>query len=497
MSSEREEDKHFHVRPTLDAELQQELDDALGDASLEDLLDAEDSKRRELRARPVAGASEGVRVGKVIAVQGDDIFMDLGGRSEGILPAQQFEDEPLPEVGDTLEVMTEGYNAADGLVVLSRKGAVLAAAWETLEPGQVVEGRVTGHNKGGLELDVQGISAFMPVSQVERFHVDDLAQYVDQRLRCQVEEIDRADRNVILSRRALMEAEAAEAAEKLFETLQEGQVVAGVVRSIMPYGAFVDIGGADGLLHVSDMSYSRVEDPHSIVQEGSEVQVMVLKINREDRKLSLGLKQITPDPWKGAEGKWPPDTLLTGRVVRLAEFGAFLEIEEGVDGLIPIGEMTFERRIKHPSEIVKEGDTVRVRVMSVDSEKHRISLSIKRAGEDPWLGASVRWPEGSIAEGIVTRLAEFGAFIELNPGVEGLVHISELSSAHIRSVSDAVREGQTVQAKVLEVDEERRRISLSIKQLATVADYTGAASDADEAPKPVRKRKRPLKGGLE
>ena len=478
-------------------DLEREIDDALGDMSLEDLMQADRDRQRAAPAR-VTDEGQSIRKGTVISIQGDDIFVDMGGRSEGILPAEQFSDEPLPAVGDVIDVMVAGYDSADGLLVLSRKGAVLAAAWETLEEGQVVEGRVTGHNKGGLELDIQGIQAFMPVSQIERFHTEDMAQYDDQRLRCMVTEIKRDERNVVVSRRDALEIEAAEAREKLMQTLQEGQVISGVVRSIMPYGAFVDLGGVDGLLHVSDMAYSRVEDPAAIVAEGQQVEVKVLKVDREAERISLGLKQIKPDPWTGADSKWPPDSLVAGRVTRLADFGAFVELEEGVEGLVPISEMSFQRRIKHPSDVVAEGDVVRARVLSVDVERGRISLSIKQAGDDPWMGASVRWPTGSIAEGIVTRITEFGAFVELAPGVDGLVHISELSDGHIRAVTEVCREGDHVQAKVLEVDEDRRRIALSIKQLATVADYTGPAADQPASPEtPKRKRKRPLKGGLD
>ena len=494
MCAKKNDDNYYHREQKLDADLQAELDAALGDMSIEEILDAE--KSPDSAGSPATG--EGVRRGRVISIQKDDVFIDMGGRSEGILPATQFVDEPLPVVGDMVEVVIDGYDAGEGLLRLSRQGAVLAAAWETLREGQIVEGRVTAHNKGGLELDIQGISAFMPVSQVERFRVDDLTQYVDQKLRCCVSEIDIADHNVIVSRRDLLDAEAEAAGKELRQTLAEGKIVAGTVRSIMPYGAFVDLGGVDGLLHVSDMSHSRTEKPEDVVHEGQQVEVMILKLDPESDRISLGLKQVQPDPWLGAEHKWPPDSMATGRVTRLAEFGAFFELEPGVEGLIPIGEITFERRIKHPSEIIAVGDTLRVRVLSVQPDQNRISLSLKRAGDDPWMGAAARWPVQTAVRGIVTRLAEFGAFVELASGVEGLVHISELSESHIRSASEVVREGQTVEAKVLEVDEERRRISLSIKALTTSPDYTGASTgepDEPEAPRPDRKR--PRKGGLD
>lgn len=502
--SEQNENKLNLFRPkdNLDAALQRELDEALGGMSLDQIIDAEESAEKGAR-----GTGQGVRKGRVVAIQGDDIFLDLGGRSEGVLPVAQFADEPLPEIGQIVEVTIEGYDQADGLLVLSRQGAVMAAAWETLEEGQVLEGRVTGENKGGLEMDIQGIRAFMPISQIEMFRVEGLKDYVGQRLRCQVTEVDRSEKNVIVSRRALLELEAEEKREEMFNSLIEGKTVTGVVRSIMPYGAFVDIGGADGLLHVRDMSHARVEDPHEVVKEGQKIEVMILKIDREARKIGLGLKQVMPDPWTDAETKWPIGEVVTGRITRLADFGAFLELTPGVEGLIPISEMSFAKRIKHPSEVINVGDVTKVRVMNVDVAKKRISLSLKRVGDDPWMGASVRWAEGTITTGIVTRIADFGAFVELSAGVEGLVHVSEISTERVRSVGDALQVGQTVKVKVLSVDEAGRRISLSIKQADEIVDYASYMNTADresaataepaEGKKGKKKKDKPRKGGLD
>jgi len=418
--SQKEEVARFRPQPTMDAALQRELDDALGDLSLEDLIDQGTGTAER-------GTGEGVRRGTVIAIQGEDIFVDLGGRSEGLLSGSQFRDEPLPVVGDRVEVVIEGYDASEGLLMLSREGAIQAATWETVEEGAVVEGRVTGHNKGGLELLINGIRAFMPISQIEIFRVEDLGPYLNEKLTCKVIEVDRADKNLVVSRREMMEEEAAQRREEMVNSLSEGKTVKGTVRSIMPYGAFVDLGGVDGLLHVSDMSHRRVEDPSEIVHEGQQIEVMILKVDLAERKISLGLKQTLPDPWATADMKFPVDDVVTGRVSKLMDFGAFVELEEGVEGLIPMSEFTFERRIAHASEIVNVGDTVKVRILNVDMDRKRIGLSLKRVGDDPWLGASVRWPVDSVVEGIVTRLADFGAFIELGTGVEGLIHISELS----------------------------------------------------------------------
>jgi small subunit ribosomal protein S1 len=337
----------------------------------------------------------------------------------------------------------------------------------------------------------------MPVSQIELFHVEEPASYLNQRLRCQVIDLDRSQRNVVVSRRAVLEVEAAQAREHLLESLQEGKILTGTVKTVMPYGAFVDIGGVDGLLHVSDISYARTDDPSAVLQPGQQVEVMVLKVDRDSRRISLGLKQIKPDPWADAESRWPVDDVVTGRVTRLAEFGAFVELTEGVEGLIPIGELTFERRIRHPEEIVSANEVVRVRVLNVDVARRRIGLSLKRAGDDPWIGASVRWPADSVVTGTVKRITDFGAFVELVPGVEGLVHISEMSENRVRAVSDVLSVGQQVEAKVLTVEEERRRIALSIKQRVTMADYTGPAHQEPEPSRPQPKRKKPLRGGLD
>jgi len=476
----------------LDAALQRELEEALGDLGADSFFDADKP------SATAAPAPTGVRRGTVIDIHKDDIFVDMGGKSQGVLPATQFEDQPLPKIGDVVEVTIAGYDKADGLLLLSRQGAVTAAMWQTLEEGQIVEGRVTGHNKGGLELDVNGIRAFMPISHVELFRVEDLTPYVNRRLKCQVIDVDEAERSITVSQRAVLELEAQEAREKAFASLVEGKIVTGTVKTIMPYGAFVDIGGVDGLLHVRDMSHSRVEKPEDIVKQGQKLEVKILKVDRETRRISLGLKQVMPDPWADAQAKWPIESIATGRISKLMDFGAFVELEPGVEGLIPISEMTYERRIHHPSDIVKEGDVVRVRVMTMDLERKLISLSLKRVGDDPWMGASARWPANTVVEGTVKRLADFGAFVELTPGVEGLVHISEISDERIRSAGDVLREGQTVKAKVLSVDEDARRISLSIRQLVTMPDYTGPETTASAEPaKPRPKRKKPLKGGLD
>jgi small subunit ribosomal protein S1 len=510
-----DDDRKFRPEANLDDDLQKELDEALGDSdSLMDIMEEATAETPASQAAADKGSGsedkgdqaptasrlrvdpDGVRRGEVVAVQGDDIFVDLGGKSQGLLPASQYQDDPLPEEGDVVEFTVEGYDQSEGLVMLSRKGAVLAASWENLKRGNIVEGRVTGLNKGGLELSVSGIKAFMPFSMVEMHHVEDFTPYLNRKLLCEVREVKRSENRVLLSHRAVLERQAAEQAEQTLEQIEEGSVVDGTVKTIKPYGAFVDIGGVDGLLHIREMAHGHVDKVTDVVKEGQQIKVAVISIDRDENKIALSLKETLADPWEGVENKYPVDSIVTGRVTRLVDFGAFVELEDGVEGLIPIGEITYERHIKHPSDELKEGDTIRVKVLRVEPKRKRISLSIKQVEGDPWMGAEARWPVNSTVEGNVTRIAEFGAFVQIAPGVEGLVHISELSPMHVQSVRDVVKEGEHVEARVVSVDEDARRIGLSIKQMTEAGqvdverNYGGRAEEG-------KKRKRPLKGGLD
>ncbi len=476
----------------MDSELDKEIEAALSDMSL---MDFEEPKAMTSDTK--------LKTGTVVSVQRDDILVDMGGKNTGLLPIKALGSEPIPEVGSEIQVIIKGYNAHEGLIMLSREDAVEAAEWDTVEKGQIVEGVVRGHNKGGLELKVGGIKAFMPISQIDtdRIEDDQLSGFVSRKMTCQVMDIKRSEKSLVVSRREVMKKEAAIEREKKFETLSEGDTITGTVRTIMPYGAFVDIGGTDGLLHIGDMSHARVEDPNDIVSEGQTLELKVLKLDRENKKIGLGLKQALADPWTDAENKWPVNSVVSGRVTRLADFGAFVELEPGLDGLIPISEMSFAKRINHPREVVSEGEVVRTRVINLDLERRRIGLSIKRLEDDPWQGASVRWPAGAIVEGRVSRTAAFGAFVELATGVEGLIHISELANEHVQNVSEKVREGDMVKAKVLEVDEGRRRMSLSIKQSEESAEgsnYSDYLTGGDAVfEKPRKKRKKPLRGGMD
>jgi small subunit ribosomal protein S1 len=359
-------------RPDADAKLDAQIDAALGGLSEDDLYGFN-------KPKPAEPATEkGSRRGKIVAIDKDDVFVDFGGKSQGIVPLIQFDEEP--KVGQELEFNVERYDAAEGLLILSRKGSAAGnVSWETLEVGQIVEGTVTAVNKGGLELTVKTMRAFMPAGQVDVYHVPDLSQFINQKMTAEVTAFERQGRNIVLSRRNILEREREQKKKELMEELAEGQIRRGTVRSVMDFGAFVDLGGVDGLLHVSEMSFRRVRNPSEIVKTGDVLDVKILKIDRETGKLSLSLKQARGvDPWGDAQVRYSVGSPVTGRVTKIESFGAFIEVEEGIEGLLPISEMS-HRRIKTPAEIVKEGDTVRLVVLSVDPVARRMSFSLKQA----------------------------------------------------------------------------------------------------------------------
>jgi small subunit ribosomal protein S1 len=374
------------LKKQLDEELGDELEAALAD--FDQLTDEDLGFVPSAPTLPTGGSDDdrgpdepdAVRTGRVVAVRGDDVFVDLGGKSEGVVSARSFTDkeEPVPAVGSPIEVVVDHFDRDSGILILGRKGAAVDANWENLREGLVVEARVTGTNKGGLEVEVGGIRGFIPAGQIDVVHVPEFSDYVGQKFDCVVTEAHREKRNLVLSRRAILERQRAEQREKTWQELEEGQVRDGVVRSIKPFGAFVEIDGVDGLLHVSQMSWSRVEDPAAIVQLGQRIQVQVVKINRETRKVGLGLKQLMASPWDDVETKYPPTSQVTGKVTRIADFGAFVELEPGVEGLIHISELS-PQRVHRVRDFVEEGQEVTVVVLGIDHERKRISLSLKAA----------------------------------------------------------------------------------------------------------------------
>lgn len=477
----------------MDNDLQREVDAALSGMSMDELemLEATPSADAPKIEQP-AGL---IKRGTIIAISGEDIFVDMGGKSQGYLPAIEFGPDDKYKVGDVIEVVIERYDGADGLLMLSRGGAKREVAWREIEEGVIVEARVVDHNKGGLELDIAGTRAFMPVGQIDLAHVEDMKPYVNQRLVCEVIDLNREERNIVVSRKAVLQREQIEKRAKLMETLEEGQILDGVVRTIMDFGAFIDIGGVDGLAHISDLAWNRVEKVQDVVTEGQHVKVMVVKIDRENDRIGLGIKQVAGDPWDEAVKKFHPDTVTTGRIVKLMPFGAFVELEPGVEGLVHVSEITWQQRVADPKHVLSVGDVVDVIVLEVDIERHRIALSIKRVEESPWMQASRDFAVDMVVEGTVTRTTEFGAFIEITPGVEGLAHISELAEHRVNRVGEICKAGDKVKVRILEVDPTRRRIGLSMREIDEKIDVDEINRQQDE--RASKKRKKPLKGGLD
>lgn len=431
--------------------------------------------------------------GTIVGVEGEDVFLQFGPKVQGIVPRSQFGKKESVDKGRRVDTTVEKYDESSGLLMVARVGATQRATWTNLQPGMIVEGRVTGVVKGGLEIDLKGIRAFMPGSHTDTHPMKDISVLLNENIRGEVIEVDRRGKNVILSRRKLMAKEQKEARKQLKTELEVGQKRKGVVKRITDFGAFVDIGGIDGLLHISDLSWSMVDKVTDVVKEEQEVEVIVLKLDEKKERISLGLKQAQPSPWDDAPDKYPVGTSLKVRVLRLAKFGAFAELEPGLEGLIPISELSWNR-VNTAKEVVGEGDMVDAVVIRCEPQKQRLALSVKQATPDPWQSVLESFEPQALVKGKVTRLTDFGAFVEIAPGVEGLVHISEMSKDRVRSAGDVVKEGQEIETRVLGVDAENRRISLSIKQVAE-PDPEAPAAEAAEPHKP-KKRKKPLRGGL-
>ena len=479
--------------------LDQEVEAALGGVSLDDLygFDKPGGDAQQGGEGAAAPAPGGARRGRIISINKDDAFVDLGGKSQGICPMIQFEAEP--KVGEEYEFHVDRYDPREGLLILNRKGAVnTKVTWENLEVGQLVEGTVTGMNKGGLELEVKGMRAFMPAGQVDIVFHKDLSVMIGQKMQAEVTKFDARGKDLVLSRRVILEREKEVKRQEMMTQLEVGQMRQGTVRSVMDFGAFVDLGGVDGLLHVSEMSFRRGRHPSEFVKEGDLVDVKIVKFDKETGKLSLSLKQARPDPWIGIEDRYAVGSTVTGRVARVESFGAFIEVEEGIEGLLPVSEMSWQR-IRHPADVAKEGDTLRLVVLSIDPAAKRLSFSLKQAGPDPWATVKDRFAVDTVVTGKVTRLVDFGAFVELEPGLEGLIHISELDNRRVRTAGDVVKEGQEVKVRVLEVDKDARRVSLSLRRASEPA--AAAAAPVAEPVSPAaaaKKKKRPeIRGGLD
>ncbi|MEM7626802.1 MAG: S1 RNA-binding domain-containing protein [Planctomycetota bacterium] len=502
----------------IDAQVQRELDAANAEGGVDQLLE---QSIADANPAPEAAPADGeaadqkpppefhhqVVRGRISAIRGEDVFIDItgglsteGAKLQGVLPLVQF--ERPPRLGSIMDFVVDKVNEQEGLVYLSREGAISLATWDQLVRGSVVEARVTKSNKGGLELEMVGsIRAFMPASQIDLHHVDDLEQFVGTKMEAVVQEIDRKAKKVLLSRRTFLENQKVKNRDKVLKELEVGQEREGTVSSVVDFGAFVDLGGIDGLVHVTDMSHSHVNKPSDVVKPGDKVKVKVLKIDNEKNRIALGMKQVLPDPWEGVAEKYKPGEQISARVTRTANFGAFIEVEPGVEGLLPMSEMSW-KRIHKAEEVVKAGDVVQVAILNVHPKKHRLTLSLKAAKGDPWTGASHKYAKDAMVTGTVTGTTDFGAFVELEQGVEGLVHISELSDRRVGQVTDIVKVGDTKEFRIKDIDEDKRKISLSLKPAGSEShgggDRRGGRGEKPVVKGPVRKRppKDSLKSGL-
>ncbi len=435
------------------------------DVSFEELLSAFE---QEHSAAPARG---GTIEGTVIEVGASGAVVDLGLKREGVLPLAEItgeDGEPTVKAGDKIAVALAGQSP-DGYFHLSVVQAERPRDWSALEKayqeGLAIAGTVTGVIKGGLSVDV-GVRAFMPASRSGARDAGEMEALVGQEIRCKIIQLDTADNNVVVDRRVVLEEEARAARDRRFAELKEGDTVTGTVRTLTDFGAFVDLGGVDGLLHVTDLAWHRVRKPSDVLREGETVEVKILKIDPKARKISLGRKQLIPDPWSLAGEKYKEGQRVKGKVVRLTDFGAFVELEPGVDGMIHISEMSWSKKVRKPADLLKRGEVVETVVLSVDPEKRRIALGLKQALGDPWEEAPQKFPVGAVVEGTVVSLAKFGAFVELTDGVDGMVHIGDIThEKRLDHPKEMLSEGQKVKAVVLELDAEKRRIRLGMKQL--------------------------------
>ncbi|MGI8991873.1 MAG: 30S ribosomal protein S1 [Bryobacteraceae bacterium] len=421
----------------------------------------------------VPPAANEVLPGKVLKVTPKEVIVDFGSKSEGLVPIEQFQShsgEVSVKEGDVIDVMIDhGGEPVEGYVLLSHKKASRLRIWDDLEKAYeqqlIVSGHVLGRVKGGISVDV-GIEAFMPGSQIDTRPARNLDQFTGQDIPVKIIKINRRRGNVVVSRKLAIEQQTAERKAITLQQLQEGSIVTGVIKNLTEYGAFVDLGGLDGLLHVTDMSYGRVAHPSEVVHVGDEVTVQVLKYDPNKERVSLGMKQLIPDPWENIAERYPVSTRVVGRVVSVADYGAFVELEPGVEGLIHVSEMTWSRRMKHPSKVVKPGDEVETVVLEVHPKDRRISLGLKQLEANPWTTIEDRYSIGSVVEGRVRNMTDFGAFIEIEEGIDGLVHVSDLSwTKRVQHPSEVLRKGSIVQAVILGIDAQSKRLSLGIKQL--------------------------------
>ena len=453
-----------------------ESDEVLS-AEIEALMSGDsDTSLATMEAQAPVNLNE-ILEGRVIRVNDEDVLIDVGFKSEGVISLTEWgEEEEKPVTGDLIKVLVEeledGTTIKDdpfSMISLSKRKAEKIIAWQemmkTVEEGQIVTGTVTRKIKGGLLIDI-GVNVFLPASQVDIRRPSDIGDYIGRVVQCEVLKIDEARRNIVVSRRSLIERQRQKDRDELLSELEVGQLRKGIVKNIAEFGVFVDLGGIDGLLHIIDMSWGRIGHPSEMVAIDQEIEVMILNIDQEKGKIALGLKQKSPSPWELVEEKYPVESTVKGSVVNVMSYGAFVKLEEGIEGLVHISEMSWTKRVSHPSELVQIGDDIEVVVLGIDKKKQEISLGMKQTQENPWSAVAGKYPIETVVDGKVRNLTNYGAFIELEEGIDGLLHVSDMSwTRKISHPSEILEKGQVVKCRVLSVDEDRRRIALGLKQM--------------------------------
>lgn len=461
--------------PVDDAELEQSLGDALREiAEAEEAADALYVDNSDFDVNQLVK-------GTVLRIEGEEVLVDIGYKSEGIVHVSEWgPDERIPQPGETIEVLLEEVEDDFGLVMLSKRKADRARDWDWFVKSHKeldrVSGTVVRKIKGGLLVNIprssdagpaaQGVNLFLPASQVDIRRPSDIGDYMGRQVDCVILKIDDVRKNVVVSRRKLIEDVRTEMKKKLLSELEVKQIRKGVVKNIADFGAFVDLGGIDGLLHITDMSWSRIGHPTEMVKIDDEIEVMVLHIDREKEKIALGLKQKLPSPWDDIDKRYPVGSRIKGEVVNVMSYGAFVKLEDGIEGLVHISEMSWTKRVSHPSELVKSGDPVEVVVLGINNDKQEISLGMKQTQPNPWDNVAAKYPVGKVVTGTVRNLTNYGAFIELEEGVDGLLHVSDMSwTRKISHASEMLKKGDSITCQVISVDEQRKRIALGLKQM--------------------------------
>ncbi|GAX61064.1 30S ribosomal protein S1 [Candidatus Scalindua japonica] len=444
-------------------EIEKELEEIIGSDSLEKIEAAFDTSIKNFDLGTILS-------GRILGVIGNNVILDTGYKSEGIVPLSEFDSPEEVEVGTDIEVMLESFEDDTGLIQISKRKADRIRGWEKIvnkyQEGDVVKGKVVRKIKGGLLVDV-GIPIFLPASQIDIKPPGEIAEYIGSEVTCKILKIDEIQQNIIVSRRKLIEEERNKQKREFLDSVEIGQVVKGEVKNIADFGAFIDLGGIDGLLHITDMSWGRISHPSEMLAIGDEIDVKILDIDAVKDKVSLGLKQKTENPWTKVEERYPIGSKIKGQVVNIMSYGAFIKLETGIEGLVHISEMSWTRRINHPSDVVAIGDSVEAVVLNINKDKEEISLSIKQVEQNPWTNIEEKYPPGVTIKGKVRNLTNYGAFIEIDEGIDGLLHISDMSwSKKVAHPSEIIKKGEMIEVKILSVDKDKKRVSLGIKQLS-------------------------------